>query len=141
VDLELLNPYFSRIPWTKSLTDKRVLVIHPFTQSIEAQYRKRELLFKDDLLPAFELKTIKAVQSIAGEKTRFNDWFEALDSMKEKMDSTDYDVALMDFHLRPMPSGRVKKVSISEEACNSCLEFGENAGRTQATTRIMIFPD
>ena len=47
------------------------------------------------VLPAFELKTIKAVQSIAGEDVPYRDWFEALDSMKAQMDSMDYDIAII----------------------------------------------
>jgi hypothetical protein len=95
VDLELLNPYFSRTPWTQALEGKKVLVIHPFANTIESQYKKRELLFKNNLLPAFELKTIKAVQSIAGEKTEFETWFDALDHMKAQMDAIDYDICLI----------------------------------------------
>lgn len=95
IDLELLNPYFSSPPWTHALEGKKVLVIHPFAGTIEAQYKKRELLFKDNLLPAFELRTIKAVQSIAGEKTQFETWFDALDHMKSQMDQIDYDICLI----------------------------------------------
>jgi hypothetical protein len=95
VDLELLNPYFSNIPWTSALKGKKILVIHPFSSTIESQYLKRELIFKNKLLPEFELITIKAVQSIAGEKTEFSTWFEALDSMKKSMDSIDYDICLI----------------------------------------------
>ena len=72
-----------------------MLVIHPFQKSIEQQYQKRELLFKNNLLPKFELKTIKAVQTLANEKCEFKTWFEALDSMKQQMDNIDYDVALI----------------------------------------------
>ncbi|EKD71673.1 MAG: hypothetical protein ACD_46C00126G0001, partial [uncultured bacterium] len=95
VHLELLNPYFSSSPWTQALEGKRVLVIHPFARTIEAQYKKRHLIFKNNLLPAFELKTIKAVQSIAGEETEFETWFEALDHMKAQMDRIDYDICLI----------------------------------------------
>ncbi|NOT97672.1 MAG: hypothetical protein HOO97_01060 [Sideroxydans sp.] len=95
VNLELLNPYFSSTPWTRALEEKKVLVIHPFASTIESQYKKRELIFKDNLLPAFELKTIKAVQSIAGEKTDFETWFDALDHMKAQMDGIDYDICLI----------------------------------------------
>jgi len=95
VDLELLNPFFSQVPWTRALAGRKVLVIHPFARTIEAQYLKRNLLFKNDLVPAFELRTIKAVQSIAGEKTEFADWFAALDSMKVAMDAVDYDICLI----------------------------------------------
>ena len=50
---------------------------------------------KNNLLPKFELKTIKAVQTSANEKCEFKTWFEALDSMKQQMDKIDYDIALI----------------------------------------------
>ena len=59
------------------------------------QYKKRTLLFKTNRLPSFDLKTVKAVQSIAGNKTAFKDWFDALDYMKSQIDSIDYDVCLI----------------------------------------------
>jgi hypothetical protein len=95
VNLELLNPYFSKIPWTKALKGKKVVVVHPFAETIQSQYKKRELLFANDLLPEFSLRTVKAVQSIAGEKTPFQDWFEALDSMKKEIDKEEYDICLI----------------------------------------------
>lgn len=95
VDLELLNPYFSTQPWTRALAGRKVLVVHPFAHSIQAQYPKRDLLFKNGLLPSFELHTLKAVQSIAGEKTEYTDWFAALDAMKAAMDQVDYDICLI----------------------------------------------
>jgi hypothetical protein len=95
IQLELLNPYFSEIPWTKALEGKKVLVVHPFAETIERQYKKRELLFQHNLLPEFDLKTVKAVQGIAGNKTDFKDWFEALDYMKSEIDKIDYDICLI----------------------------------------------
>lgn len=95
VNLELLNPYFSKIPWTNALEGKKVLVVHPFADTIKQQYKKRDLIFKNNLLPHFELKTIKAVQSVAGEKTQFTDWFEALQFMKDEIDKVDYDICLI----------------------------------------------
>jgi hypothetical protein len=95
VVLEDLEPFFSSSPWTRALAGKKVLVVHPFAEDIESQYKKRELLFDNNLLPAFDLKTIKAVQSIAGAETHFKDWFEALDSMKNQIDNTDYDVCII----------------------------------------------
>lgn len=93
--LEDMEPFFSTNPWTRALEGKKVLVVHPFAETIEKQHLKRQVLFEDNLLPEFELKTIKAVQSIAGAKTEFNDWFEALESMKKKIDSTDYDICII----------------------------------------------
>lgn len=96
IHLRLLEPFWSDMSWTKALQGKKVLVVHPFAETIELQYKRRELLFENkDILPEFELKTIKAVQSIAGEETEFVDWFEALDFMKSEIDKCDYDVCLI----------------------------------------------
>jgi len=91
----LMDPFWVEKPWTKALENKKVLIIHPFVKTIEAQYKKKELLFANNLLPAFELKTIKAVQSHAGSASEFEDWFAALNYMKHQMDQMDYDICLI----------------------------------------------
>jgi len=93
--LEDIEPFFSQNPWTRALEGKKVLVVHPFAETIKKQYKKREFLFEKNLLPEFDLKTVKAVQSIAGTKTKFKDWFEALDFMKSEMDKVDYDICII----------------------------------------------
>ena len=85
-------------PWTRYLKGKKVLVIHPFEKSIISQYKKHEKLFKNPLtLPDFYLETIKAVQGLEqGEaKSRFKDWFEALEYMYGEIDKKDFDIALI----------------------------------------------
>ncbi|MHB9142905.1 MAG: GT-D fold domain-containing protein [Paludibacter sp.] len=91
----LLDPFWAKTPWTKALEGKKVLVVHPFANTIVRQYKKREILFKNNLLPQFKLITINAVQSIAGAKTPFKDWFEALEFMKAEIDKQDYDICLI----------------------------------------------
>lgn len=92
-------PFLWENPWTKELKGKKVLVVHPFAETIKKQYDKREHLFENpDVLPEFKkLTVIKAVQSIAGnnKETGFEDWFEALDFMKNQMDQSDYEIALI----------------------------------------------
>lgn len=90
-----IDPFWAVKPWTHALENKKVLVIHPFVKTIENQYKKRELLFANNLLPEFELKTIKAVQTIAGMPSDFQDWFEALESMKKQIDETQFDICLI----------------------------------------------
>lgn len=92
-----LDPYWASQPWTRALKGKRVLVVHPFMETIVQQYEKRAQLFDNpDTLPEFSsLRVIKAVQSIGGESNGFKDWFEALDWMKAEMDKEEYDVALI----------------------------------------------
>lgn len=97
VQLESLYPFFSTEPWMKVFEGKKVLVVHPFKETILSQYNnRRTLLFKNpDTLPKFDLDVIKAVQTIAGEKSRFSDWFEALDYMKEEISKREFDLLIV----------------------------------------------
>ena len=96
VPLICLEPYFFKNPWSNALKEKKVLVIHPFEESIRRQFHKRNLLFSNpDILPDFKLSTMKSVQSIAGSKTNFQSWFEAYDSMCEKINKIEFDIALI----------------------------------------------
>jgi hypothetical protein len=95
VHLRLLEPYWSDVPWSRALEGKKVLVVHPFINEIKKQYERKELLFKNNILPDFELITLKSVLSLANEKTVFNDWFEALEYMKSEIDKIDYDICLI----------------------------------------------
>lgn len=99
-ELEAIESYYStengNIPWTKALENKKVLVIHPFTKSIEKQFENREHLFQNSgILPPFELQTLQAVQSIATQKTPFKDWFEAFDYMCHEIEKRDFDIAII----------------------------------------------
>lgn len=96
VHLETLYPFFVNDPWTKGLKGKKVLIVHPFEDSIKQQYKKRELLFENkDILPEFELITLKAIQSAAGIQTPYKDWFEALKVMEEQITKIDFDICLL----------------------------------------------
>lgn len=95
IEFVFLDPFWSKIPWTVGLKNKKVLVIHPFEQAIISQYKKRKLLFENlDILPDFELKTIKAVQSLGGD-SEFESWFDALEFMKSEIDKIDFDICLI----------------------------------------------
>jgi hypothetical protein len=111
-----LEPFWSDNPWTRALKDKKVLIIHPFVTSIQNQYNRRDLLFKNrDILPTFKsITVIEAVQSLGEGDSRFVDWFQALDYMKSEMDKVDYDVCLIGagaygFHLAAHAKRKGKK--------------------------------
>ncbi|MGA9762569.1 MAG: hypothetical protein WBQ14_09110 [Gaiellaceae bacterium] len=94
---DLSSPYLNRPPWSAALKGKRVLVIHPFTESISEQYsRRRERIWDDpDVLPEFDLQLIKSVQSLADEPTEFATWFDALAHMKTEMEAREFDVCIV----------------------------------------------
>ncbi len=97
VDLDCLEPFRFENPWSSRLAGKKVLVVHPFARSIEMQYaEKRRLLFPNpQVLPDFELKTLKSVQSIAGAKVEFATWFQAYRHMCNEMERMDFDICIV----------------------------------------------
>ena len=100
VDITCLvdNATFAEKPWLRVLRGKKVLVIHPFAESIRSQYAHRELLFPGrEVLPEFELITLRTVQSngILPAHFPYTDWFEALESMCRRIREIDYDIALI----------------------------------------------
>jgi len=96
VRLRSLDPYFSAAPWTRALAGKRVLAVSPFVDSIEKQYAKREQIWDNpDILPAFELLTLRAPFSAGLVPPKAADWFEAVRAMTAQMDRMQYDVALI----------------------------------------------
>jgi hypothetical protein len=91
-----LEPWFYDDPWSYQLKGKKVLLIHPFENSIKSQFLIKDQIYKNEkMLPDFELKTIKAVQTIAGQKSEFGTWFDALDFMKDQIVKTDFDIAII----------------------------------------------
>lgn len=93
-----LEPYYSKgIIWTKALEGKRVLVVHPFADSIEKQYRNKDKIWGErSILPNFNLQVVKAVQTSGGGRDeRFQTWFDALEYMDKEIKQKDFDVAIL----------------------------------------------
>lgn len=105
-------------PWTAALANKKVLVVHPFSNTIMNQYlQKRESIFNklydaDDILPSFELYTVKAVQTIVGNKDeRFDTWFDALEWMENECKKINFDVAIIGCGAYGYPlAGKIKQM-------------------------------
>ena len=95
--LRAIEPWYHENPWSGALKGKKVLVIHPFKNTIERQFARRELLFPGtDILPEFDLQVIRAVQTLADQTDeRFANWFEALDYMYEEAMKLDFEVAIL----------------------------------------------
>lgn len=91
-----LEPFWSPTPWTHALAGRRVLVIHPFTASIQRNYEQRQALFPDtQLLPEFELKTLQPPQTLVQQTGGFSNWFEALAALQEQAIALSSDVVIV----------------------------------------------
>jgi hypothetical protein len=134
VPLRSLEPYYHEEPWSIELAGKRVLVVHPFADSIVENYeQRRRLLFENPLiLPDFELHVLKAIQSIAGEKTEYTSWFEALSYMKLGMEAIDFDVCIVGAGAYGLPlaahAKSLGKIAIHMGGATQVL-FGIRGGR------------
>ena len=137
--------YYPENPWSRQLAGKKILVIHPFEESIKYQYQhNREHLFQQnkDMLPLFELKTIKAVQSLGGDREGFKSWFDAYNSMCQKMKQTDFDIAIIGAGAYGLPLGSYAK-QLGKQAIHmggaSQLLFGILGQRWLDRTDINVY--
>jgi hypothetical protein len=97
IDLTDLEPFYVEKPWIRYLEGKKVLVIHPFKETILYQLSRKDLwLRKKEWLPDCSIEIIKAVQSLAGNKPEeFDRWYDALQYMKNEIDKHEFDIALI----------------------------------------------
>jgi hypothetical protein len=122
-------------PWTLALKGKKILVVHPFTKSIQSQFKIKDKIFSGkNALPDFELITYQAVQSIAGNKpVGFDNWFQALDHMKEGISKIDFDIAILGCGAYGMPLAAFIKRDLKKKAVhlggNTQILFGIKGNR------------
>lgn len=117
IPFESLEPFWADNPWTSSLAGKKVLVVHPFEDTIRAQYAKRKLLFKDpNFLPDFELITYRAISSFAGNKVPYDSWFDALAKMCDDISRINFDIAIIGCGAYGMSIGAFIKRNLGKKA-------------------------
>lgn len=134
VPLMDLEPFGKVNPWSEALASRKVLVVHPFEDTIRAQYAKRKLLFKDPcFLPDFELITYRAISSFAGNRVPYASWFDALAKMCDDISRIDFDVAIIGCGAYGMHIGAFIKRNLGRKAFHLCsptqLLFGIKGGR------------
>ena len=109
-DLGSLEPYLYPFPWSKYLKGKRVLVVHPFVESIQAQYKQRERLFVNpDVFPDFELQLLRAPQTLAGNSDGYTSWTDAYEKMCGAISAMQFDVAILGCGAYGLPLGTFVK--------------------------------
>jgi hypothetical protein len=140
-DLTALEPYYHERPWSQYLAGKRVLVVSPFTETIRSQFQRRQEVWrrKSDVLPGFDLLTLRSPLSAFLTTPAYPDWFTALDAMRGQMASISFDVAIVGAGAWSIPLAAHAK-SLGAWAIHlgggTQLLFGIKGGRWDRNPRI-----
>lgn len=123
-----IEPYYFQEPWTQALKGKKILVVHPFVETIAKQYQRREKLFDNKkILPEFQsIDFVKAVQSAAGAESGFSCWKEALAYMCDEIDKKDFEIAIVGAGAYAMP------------LCAHIKSIGKIAVQMSGSTQILF---
>ena len=98
-------------PWTSGLADKRVLIIHPFVDSIAQQLdRRSEITGVKDFLPDFSHELLSPPVTFAGEPSD-KTWVDHLSELVKRVDAKKFDVALIGAGAYGLPIGAAIKAS------------------------------
>ena len=79
------------------LDGKKVIVVSPFSKTIQTQYPKRREIWalNPTILPEMELITVQSPTYPHLVKPRHTNWFESLNDMKEQISANDFDVLIV----------------------------------------------
>jgi hypothetical protein len=144
IELTALEPYFHSDPWSQVLAGRRVLILHPFTQSIERQLGRRQEVWRDRpaVLPSFEAVFIKAPLSDGLVKSPHATWSAALEALKEQMEAQPFDVALLGAGAFSLPlcvhAKRLGKIGVHLGGATQIL-FGIRGGRWDSLSEFHGF--
>ena len=117
---------------------RKVLVVHPFKELIQQQYARRKEIFPDkEILPDFDLKVVKAIQS-SGDTTPedYQNWSEALDALYNQCMKSDFQVALLSCGSYAVPlAARLKAAGKQAIVVGGMLQlmFGIKGARWEAS--------
>lgn len=143
-ELSGLEPYFFENPWSQQLQGKTVLVVHPFVESIQKQYSTvREKIFTNPkMLPLFQLKFIKAPQTVPNTQTEYSSWFETLCTLETKIQQEKFDVGILGCGAYGLPLGasikKMGKIAIHLGGATQLL-FGIIGGRWRNNPKFQKF--
>lgn len=144
VALTALDPIYHEQPWSQHLTGKRVLVVSPFADTIRSQFVRREQVWrsKPNVLPSFELLTLRSPLSAFLTPPAYPDWFAALDAMCEQMAAIRFDVAIVGAGAWSLPLvAHAKRLGASaiHLGGGTQLLFGIHGGRWESHPEVSSF--
>lgn len=103
-----IHPWSMFCAFQEILANKTVLVVSPFSKSIEANFARRRRFFKNYDYPEFTLKTLQTpitYQGLPDEMYPHADWFETVEALRREIETVDFDIALLSCGSYAMPLG------------------------------------
>jgi len=95
VTLRSLEPYYFENPWSQALSGKKVTVVNNFSESIQAQYKLKELVWPDkSVLPDFDLQIVNTPYH-AIRPSKYDNWIDVLSDIYEKTIATKPDFIIV----------------------------------------------
>lgn len=125
ISLECLDPLKTDFAWVKALDHKRVLVIHPFVDSMSLQVPKMGRVFPGrDILRRIRFSFYKAPQTLGYSDKMGDSWLIRYEKMCRDISSLEFDVALIAAGSYGMPTALFLK-SIGKKAIHmgGCLQL------------------
>jgi hypothetical protein len=108
VEVMTAHPHSLFHVFTEALAGRKVLVVSPFSLSIQVNFKNRKTFFKDYEYPEFQLSVYTTPITYAGLPEHFypdNDWFDTLARMEADISKLDFDIALLSCGSYAMPLG------------------------------------
>lgn len=141
IALTALDPIYHEKPWSQKLAGKRVLVISPFVATMRSQYLRREQVWrsKPNMLPSFELITLRSPVSAFLTDPQYPDWFTALNAMRDEMTAVRFDIAIVGAGAWSLPlvaHAKMLGASAIHLGGGTQLLFGIQGGRWESRPEI-----
>ena len=143
LDVSVLESFRMDDPWTRLLEGKKILIIHPFKNTIDSQLNRREKIWENQvILPKSDYIVYQSVQSIGGEGPHKN-WYESFDTMCDDISKLDFDVALLGCGAYGIPLSNYIKMVLKKGAIyvggGLQLYFGILGKRWENSQDVMKF--
>ena len=129
-------------PWSFALKDKKILVISPFSKSIELQHERIHKVFPTINYPKFDLQVIKAPLTQGQADLKNLNWNDLLHDLIEKIRIKNFDVALISCGSYSLPLAHfVKQIGKIGIHCGGGLQlfFGVMGNRWNKSHYINSF--
>ncbi len=100
---------------------KKILIVSPFSESIQFQYKRKNLLLKNYVYPDFELVTYDTPITYNNEKDSLshietNNWLEQCQKMENDIMKLEFDIALLSCASYSMYLGNVISKKMNKKA-------------------------